>query len=61
MPVDADPVPDGNLVLSGTAEGVDPVVLVVDPRAQMIDSPPHYVSHFATCPNADQHRKDRST
>ena len=58
MPVDADPVPDGNLVLAYPSPGAPPLAVVVDPDAPMIDDPPRYRSHFSTCPNADQHRKD---
>lgn len=57
MPLDPDPVEDGNVWImrvegaqlvagvSLNAEGVPPLVRE------------RYVSHFVTCPNADQHRK----
>lgn len=47
IPIDADPSPDGNLILFGT--GAHPV-----PKLWTGD---RYKSHFATCPNAAQHRK----
>lgn len=60
MPVDRDPVPDGNLILTYPSPG-SALALVVDPDQTMLDDPPRYVSHFVTCPNADQHRKDHTT
>jgi len=51
MPLDPDPVPGGNvwLLADGTAE----IHAVGDPTAI------RHVSHFATCPNANQHRRTR--
>lgn len=57
MPVDADPVPDGNVIVEDRpGDGLRATVL--EPGALMLDDPglPRYVSHFATCPNASQHR-----
>ena len=45
MPLDAEPVPDGNIVLH---EGVAYVTGTGDRK-----------SHFATCPNAARHRRGR--
>lgn len=45
MPVDA--APQKRVLLEPAAEGLPPIARVVDT----------YVSHFATCPNAAQHRK----
>jgi hypothetical protein len=59
MPVDDQPVPDGNLVLSDPTPGAyAPVAAAFDPQQLLIDDPPRFVSHFATCPQADQYRKD---
>lgn len=55
MPVDLRPVDDGNLVIVGLADV--PRVTVVEQSAPMLDDPPRYVSHFATCPDAEHHRK----
>lgn len=55
MPFDAEPVPDGNVVLTYPSPG-GALALVVDPDQTSIDDPPRYVSHFATCPNAARHR-----
>jgi hypothetical protein len=55
MPVDAKSATDGNLVLyrQGGEQRVRSVRL---PEDQLR---PRHTSHFATCPNADHHRKDR--
>lgn len=48
MPVDLAPVEDGNLV----------VARMVARPATIFDPPgDRYVSHFATCPTASEHRK----
>lgn len=68
MPVDAEPVEDGNIVLSHRRVGQDPVALVKGPleieqlRAEHERSPQEgplrlFISHFATCPNAQEHRR----
>lgn len=49
MPVDASPVPRGNLVLDLTTD--PPAVAVLSGYAT------GYVSHFATCPHAAKHRE----
>jgi len=49
MPLDPEPVPGGNVEL------VDGEAWVVKPDPNV----PRYVSHFATCPNAGQHRRAR--
>lgn len=49
MPLDAMPALDGNLELRGN------VAVFVTPDANAVES--RYKSHFATCPNASQHRK----
>lgn len=57
MPVDHDPVSDGNLrLLPGSPQ---PVALV-RPQRELLDPGDdgvRYVSHFATCPNSAEHRK----
>ena len=55
IPLDEQPSPRGNVVVSeeGTA------LVYRDPSAiapRYADSP-KYLSHFATCPNAEEHRK----
>lgn len=50
MPVDAEPVEGGNVLLrGGFAEIIKP--------QEVLPGTPLYKSHFATCPHADQHRK----
>jgi len=53
MPVDADPVENGNIAL---VEGENVVTSTVVEPAR-VPGVLLYVSHFATCPNAAQHRK----
>lgn len=56
MPVDAQPVEGGNLLLTTDDP---PVARVVDPDQLLIDDGQRFVSHFATCPEADTHRRPR--
>jgi len=69
MPVDRDPVPNGNLEIEHPADPRDaPRVYVLDAQggryvegpggSRMRTSPfIRYRSHFATCPDAAKHRK----
>lgn len=50
IPLDPDPVPLGNLYLDE-----DGVAMTV--TKDLGRSVARYVSHFATCPDADEHRK----
>ena len=52
MPVDAEPTPNGNLLL----EKDDTGGWIVWPANTGADLPLH-TSHFASCPNASHHRK----
>lgn len=54
MPIDGDPAPDGNVVLRGGKA----VVLGPEMLAELPANVPRFKSHFATCPNAAQHRKE---
>lgn len=49
IPLDAEPVSDGNVVVRET-DGVPEAVVVAKTAGR-------YVSHFATCPNAKGHRR----
>lgn len=71
MRVDADPVTEGNILLSHRRVGEPPVALYQSPeeieqlRAQHERSPQEgplllFLSHFATCPNARAHRRKRT-
>lgn len=52
IPLDPAPAANGNLVLGDGG---------VRAHLPLFDPPdiPRYVSHFATCPDADQHRRTR--
>lgn len=55
IPLDHAPTEQGNLVIGAVvASGGRPVVT----KATDADADrPHYTAHFATCPDADAHRK----
>lgn len=54
IPIDNQPVKGGNLRM--TSLGREPLTVEVKPVEPEIYG---WVSHFATCPNADEHRKSR--
>lgn len=56
MPLDADPTPAGTFVVADRDRDALRVSYVA-PDALLIDDPPRYVSHYATCPDADRWRK----
>ena len=56
IPLDAEPTKTGNIVIE---DGNALVYNNPDAIAPRLRSEPRYVSHFATCPNADEHRKPR--
>lgn len=55
IPLDPDPSPKGNIVIgeAGTALVFNSPAAI----APRLEGEPRYLSHFATCPNADQHRE----
>jgi hypothetical protein len=58
MPIDADPSPGGNLVMTGQNRRGAPEVAYLrrgDPELPIGTS--RWVSHFATCPNSKEHRR----
>lgn len=62
MPLDPEPVDDGNVWVTRVAEDGTPLVAV----ALNAESVPElvrvrYVSHFVTCPDRDDWRKPRAT
>lgn len=62
MPIDAQPVDGGNVILHPAERGQSPTATVVGKQPQPSlfgDDGPRYTSHFATCPNAAEHRKAR--
>jgi hypothetical protein len=57
MPLDRDPVDDGNLALIIDV-GLDVVAVPVAPRQALLDDDGRrFVSHYATCPDAEQWRR----
>jgi hypothetical protein len=52
MPVDVEPAANGNVVFLD-----DKTVIVSGPRARIEGDERRYTSHFATCPQASQHRR----
>lgn len=55
MPVDAEPTAEGNVALVE----VDGDLHARVAAANLLEEP-RYTSHFATCPNADAHRRPRA-
>lgn len=58
IPLDAEPSPRGNVII----DAVNGTALVYrDPSAiaPRNANEPRFLSHFATCPNADTHREKR--
>ena len=51
MPVDSEPSPDGNVRIDVVANKAS----VVEPGSHHV----LYLSHFATCPKAGEHRRRR--
>lgn len=56
IPLDPEPVDDGNLVLDGEHGDGRPVVRYVR-KGEDTGILPRYKTHFATCENADEFRK----
>lgn len=65
IPLDLMPVDDGNIVETGRTHPSGAPMVRYLKRAQSaittsllddVPAPDRYVTHFATCPNADQHR-----
>jgi hypothetical protein len=54
MPIDAEPDPKGALVMqAGSGRAIVRQLTELDAPERL-----RYTSHFATCPNAKQHRKE---
>lgn len=52
MPIDLDPAADGNVKLTGAGHA-----FILGKRAIEEDTGPRYVSHFRSCPHAEQWRR----
>lgn len=60
MPINPEPCANGNIILTEPADPGAPLlwtVLTAAARAQPALGEPRYMSHFATCPRAGQHRR----
>jgi hypothetical protein len=64
MPVDAEPVEDGNIRLEERGQktnmGTPAPTAIYDTTESLFGSSNRYVSHFATCPEATQWRKENA-
>ena len=64
MPLDAVANPDGNISVvewgPRQAGGLALPIVGINVPADRAMTPMHYTSHFATCPNAAEHRKART-
>lgn len=58
IPIDPQPRADGNIVLRALGGVEDRVAHVLKPD-ETASAEPRYVSHFATCPQAETHRRRR--
>lgn len=59
MPIDPEPVADGNIILQlGAVNSQVPPLATTLAKGASTELP-RYKSHFATCPNAKQHRKKK--
>jgi len=59
MPVDAEPVSDGNVEMTGEMVGNRPLVRVhANGQSQLLDTGDRYLSHFTTCPDSAEWRRD---
>lgn len=66
MPVDKEPTPEGNITLSHREQGRSPIAIynsteqIEEKRKQAAtrgEDARFFVSHFASCPYANKHRK----
>jgi len=58
MPVDPEPVSNGNLLLRQRLYHI-PLALYISKANKPSPEEKRYVSHFATCPEAEKHRRVR--
>lgn len=57
VPLDPEPVEDGNLLKVGTNEQGEIMVQFVGREADVPPGGERFKTHFATCPDAPSHRK----
>lgn len=58
IPMDDKPTPNGNLYVWGCTDQGRPVVDYIGKGDRVATV--RYTSHFATCPNADRHRRPKA-
>ena len=61
MPIDTRPSSDGNIIFDGPTPDHVRVLKKVDQGDLYLQGKQKFVSHFATCPNREHHRKPRGT
>jgi hypothetical protein len=59
MPLDATPHPEGKWMIEEGDEGKPNAVKASNTHGALEGDMARYNCHFETCPNADQHRRDR--
>ncbi len=57
MPIDAEPSPEGTFIKFRLDANGDKIVHFVKESERAATTKPLYASHFATCPDAAEHRK----
>lgn len=58
IPLDPAPVPDGNVVIVDNGDGTTMAMVLAGVALRLSgDAVPKFKSHFATCPDADSHRR----
>lgn len=57
MPIDADPRSGGTIVLEDAPDPRDPPLVKFKRSGTVLERPGQFKSHFATCPQADDHRR----
>lgn len=57
IPIDAQPVDDGNVAVHRSLDGVHMYARVLKVGEEPEPGEGRGTSHFATCPNADAHRR----
>jgi len=57
MPVDVDPVDDGNIWIDHTEQGTPIIQVALNASGVPASVPLRYQSHYVSCPQADAWRK----
>lgn len=63
LPINPTPTDNGNVHVTGSHLDTEPAARVINSQTDSLfdnaATTPTYTSHFATCPNANQHRRSR--